>query len=218
MLAQGGILTRGNYRDWLRRQLREEPPVRRDGGRADRSDDARPQGARDRRICSARKFSIEYVRNEDHTVTLQTAANVGQVFLGTSMKCASCHDHFENPEWPQDRFLAFAGLFAPADLEHIRCEHEERPAPCRPAFPSTCPARRAKCPAELDGRLHLAAQLITDPANPRFAKSIVNRLWKRYLGLGLFEPVDDFRARRAAPAIPSCSTGWPTTSSSTAAT
>jgi hypothetical protein len=41
--------------------------------------------------------------------------------------------------------------------------------------------------------LHLAAQLITDPANPRFAKTIVNRLWKRYFGLGLFEPADDFR-------------------------
>ena len=30
-------------------------------------------------------------------------------------------------------------------------------------------------------------------ANPRFAKTVVNRLWKRYLGLGLFEPADDFR-------------------------
>ena len=48
-------------------------------------------------------------------------------------------------------------------------------------------------PDDLPGRLHLAAQLITDPANPRFAKTIVNRLWKRYLGLGLFEPADDFR-------------------------
>ncbi len=45
----------------------------------------------------------------------------------------------------------------------------------------------------MPARLHLAAQLITDPANPRFAKTIVNRLWKRYFGLGLFEPVDDFR-------------------------
>jgi hypothetical protein len=35
--------------------------------------------------------------------------------------------------------------------------------------------------------------LLTDPLNPRFAKTIVNRLWKRYLGLGLFEPADDFR-------------------------
>src|SRR5207249_2583442 len=48
-------------------------------------------------------------------------------------------------------------------------------------------------PGDLNGRLHLAAQLVTDPANPRFAKTIVNRLWKRYLGLGLFEPADDFR-------------------------
>ena len=42
------------------------------------------------------------------------------------------------------------------------------------------------------------AQSIIDPANPRFAKTIVNRLWKRYLGLGLFEPADDFRLDRAA--------------------
>ena len=39
--------------------------------------------------------------------------------------------------------------------------------------------------------------LLIDPANPRFARTIVNRLWKRYLGLGLFEPVDDFRLDRA---------------------
>ena len=38
------------------------------------------------------------------------------------MKCASCHDHFENPEWTQERFLGFAGLFAPHDLESIRCD------------------------------------------------------------------------------------------------
>src|SRR4030095_7068247 len=48
-------------------------------------------------------------------------------------------------------------------------------------------------PKTLEQRLHLAARLITDPANPRFAKTAVNRLWKRYLGLGLYEPVDDFR-------------------------
>ena len=44
----------------------------------------------------------------------------------------------------------------------------------------------------------MAAEFITDPANPRFAKAIVNRLWRRYLGLGLFEPIDDFRTDRPA--------------------
>jgi hypothetical protein len=138
------------------------------------------------------KFTIEYVRNDDLTATLQTAANVGQVFLGTSMKCASCHDHFENDEWPQDRFLAFAGLFAHSDLEHVRCELKSgRTVPA--AFPFKLPDVVADVPTDLPGRLHLVAQAITDPANPRFARTIVNRLWKRYLGLGLFEPADDFR-------------------------
>jgi hypothetical protein len=139
------------------------------------------------------RFSIQYVRNEDQTLTQQTAAAVGQVFLGTSMKCASCHDHFENNEWPQERFLAFAGLFAPADLEKIRCElHTGKIVPAR--FPFELPGGPADVPADVNGRLHVAARLITDPANPRFAATIVNRLWKRYLGWGLFEPVDDFRA------------------------
>ena len=141
--------------------------------------------------------TIQYVRNEDHTATLQTAANVGQVFLGTSMKCASCHDHFENAEWTQDRFLGFASLFAPRDLERIRCDVKSgRMVSAK--FPFDLPDVRGTAPKDLNGRLHFAAQLVTDPTNPRFAQTIVNRLWKRYLGLGLVEPVDDFRADRPA--------------------
>jgi hypothetical protein len=138
------------------------------------------------------KFAIEFVRNEDHTATLQTAAAVGQVFLGTSMKCASCHDHFENEEWPQERFLAFAGLFAPHDLEKIRCERKTGQT-IAARYPFELPGIEAGAPETLEARLHAAALWTTDPANPRFAQTIVNRLWKRYLGLGLVEPVDDFR-------------------------
>ena len=88
------------------------------------------------------QFSIEYVRNEDHTVTLQTAANVGQVFLGTSMKCASCHDHFENTEWPQDRFLAFAGTVCAERLGAHSLRDEKRQDWWPRRFRLTCPARR----------------------------------------------------------------------------
>ena len=42
-----------------------------------------------------------------------------------------------------------------------------------------------------DMREKLAA-LITSPQNRRFAKVIVNRLWRRYIGFGLVEPVDDW--------------------------
>jgi hypothetical protein len=36
------------------------------------------------------------------------------------------------------------------------------------------------------------AALITSPTNQRFAPVVVNRLWKRYMGAGLVEPVDDW--------------------------
>lgn len=191
VLSQGGILTRGNYRQWLLASFEQNRPF--DVMVAELIDPTMPrrQGAESKEVLGT-TYAIEFVRNEDHTVTLQTAANIGQVFLGTSMKCASCHDHFENGEWPQARFLAFAGLFAPQDLERIRCEHKTGEiVPAR--FPFEMTDASAEVPQDIAARLHLAAQLITDPANPRFAKTIVNRLWKRYFGLGLFEPVDDYR-------------------------
>jgi hypothetical protein len=191
VLAQGGIPTHGNYRQWLLESFAENKPY--DVMVAELLDPTMP-GRKPPQVedIFGTKYRIEYVRNEDHTVTLQTAANVGQVFLSTSMKCASCHDHFENTEWTQERFLGFAGLFAAHDLERIRCDvHSGQYVPAR--FPFELPGAPEAVPTKLAARLHFAAQLVTDPANDRFAKSIVNRLWKRYLGLGLFEPADDYR-------------------------
>jgi hypothetical protein len=189
--TQGGIPTRGNYHDWIYHSFETNRPF--DVMVAELLDPAMPRRKQaDTQDILGLKYRIEYVRNDDYTDTLQTASNVGQVFLGTGMKCASCHDHFENREWTQDRFLGFAGLFAPEDLEFIRCEVKSgRRVPAK--FPFEMSGVPTNVPSELDGRLHLLAQLIVDPANPRFAPTIVNRLWKRYLGLGLFEPVDDFR-------------------------
>lgn len=193
---QGGIPTRGNYREWIFESLENNRPY--DVMVAELLDPTMPrrQAAATEDIFGV-PHTIQYIRNENHTATLQSAANVGQVFLGTSMKCASCHDHFENAEWTQDRFLGFASLFAPTDLERIRCDLKSgQIVPAK--FPWDLPGIQATVPTDLNSRLHLAAQLVTDPTNPRFAKTIVNRLWKRYLGLGLVEPADDFRADRAA--------------------
>jgi YHS domain-containing protein len=192
---QGGVPTRGSYRDWIFRNFEKNKPF--DVLAAELIDPSMP-GHQPSTVADAngRKSRIGFVLNETHKDTLQTAANVAQVFLGTSMKCASCHNHFENPEWPQARFLGFAGMFSASDLERIRCE-----APSgdfiAAAFPFEIPGAPTDVPADLNGRLRRAAQLLTDPANPRFARAIVNRLWKRYLGLGLFEPADDFRLDRA---------------------
>jgi len=35
---------------------------------------------------------------------------------------------------------------------------------------------------------------MTSPKNPYFARTLVNRMWRNFMGRGLVEPVDDFRA------------------------
>lgn len=177
----GGVNTRGNYDAWIYKSLADDLPF-----------DVMAIQLLDPTVAG---HPAGYVRNRNHVETIQSAADTAQVFLGTGMKCASCHSHFENKEWPQTRFLGFAGLFAPDDLELIRCEKKSGkfvPA----AFPFDVPGAPTDVPKDVNARLHLVAQLVTDPTNPRFARAIVNRLWKRYIGLGLFEPVDDYRADR----------------------
>ena len=191
----GGIASRGNHRDWIFASFATNKPF--DLFVAELIDPTLP-GYRKPIISEAnsKRVVAAYIQNETHLETIQSAANVGQVFLGTGMKCASCHSHFLNKEWPQARFLAFAGMFAPKDLELIRCEKPSGQF-IAAKFPFELPGVPDTAPAEMDQRLHRVAQLLVDPANPRFAKTLVNRLWKRYLGLGLFEPQDDFRLDRA---------------------
>ncbi len=187
----GGIGTRGNHRDWIFDSFKKNKPF--DLFVAELIDPTLP-GYRAPKYFepNGNKVMSGYVKNMTHEETLQTAANVGQVFLGTGMKCASCHSHFLNKEWPQARFLSFAGLFAPHDLELIRCEKKSGQI-IEAKFPFDLPNAPNETPTDVTNRLHRVAQLLIDPTNPRFSKAIVNRLWKRYVGLGLFEPVDDFR-------------------------
>lgn len=53
-----------------------------------------------------------------------------------------------------------------------------------------------------DGKERFAAW-ITSPENPRFTSVIVNRMWKRIMGTGLYEPVDEFvePEKTASPAL-----------------
>lgn len=192
----GGVATHGNYSDFIYNSFLENKPY--DLMVAELLDPTLPGHQKSSTANANGKINvIGFIRNDDHKDTIQTAANTAQVFLATGMKCASCHSHFLNKEWPQKRFTAFAGLFGTNDLELIRCEkHSGQFVPA--AFPFELPDVPATAPKDLNGRLHYLTTLLIDPTNPRFAKAIVNRLWKRYLGLGLFEPVDDFRLDRPA--------------------
>ncbi|MDP8980684.1 MAG: PSD1 and planctomycete cytochrome C domain-containing protein [Acidobacteriota bacterium] len=193
----GGFVRHGDYSQWIFDGFVKNKPY--DIFAAELIDPTMPgyQKPKPQTLDGGRTAFPQYVLNSSHLETIQTASNVAQTFLGTGMKCASCHDHFLSREWPQARFLAFAGMFAAHDLEVIRCEAKTGSFVAA-KFPFNLPDAPADAPRDATARLHRVAQLLTDPTNDRFSKTIVNRLWKRYLGLGLFEPADDFRADRAS--------------------
>jgi hypothetical protein len=135
---------------------------------------------------------------------------VGQAFLGLEMKCARCHDAPYHDFRQEDLFSLAAMLkrspqqvpktsSIPGGADAVASllvEVTLKPGTTvEPAWTfgdrltNEIPAGLLRTPD--DSRERLAA-LVTSPANPRFARVIVNRLWRRYLGRGLVEPVDDW--------------------------
>jgi hypothetical protein len=127
--------------------------------------------------------------NASQTPPIQAAQNISQVFLASSLKCASCHDSFINERKLSEAY-GLASFFSPTNLEMHRCDKPTgKIMPPRfflPGLGDVAPT------ADLATRHRAIAEMVTRPKNPRFARTLVNRLWKRLLGRGLFEPVDDF--------------------------
>lgn len=143
------------------------------------------------------------------------ALTVAQVFLGTRLHCAQCHNHpFDR--WSQEDYHDWAAVFARIQFKVLRNDrrdendsHEfkgeqvvylaargevENPRTGRPARPrwlgeTHSPA--APAPGKGDELDALAAWITR---HPDFARVLVNRAWFHLMGRGLVDPVDDFRA------------------------
>ena len=119
---------------------------------------------------------------------MQAAQNVAQVFMGTNLKCASCHNSFVN-YWKLEDAYSLAAIFANDGLELHRCDKPTgKPAQMRFIFPEL---GRIDAKAPTAQRLQQLATLMTAEPNGRLRRVIVNRLWARLLGRGLVEPLDD---------------------------
>jgi hypothetical protein len=134
---------------------------------------------------------------------------LAKAFLAVELKCARCHDAPHHPYLQKNTFQLAALLGrAPQTVPKTstvplraggrqpRVEITLKPgARVDPAWPfpqlvpPQVPDTFLRNPQ--DHRERLAA-LLTSPDNQRFARVMVNRLWKRYLGRGLVEPVDDW--------------------------
>ena len=130
------------------------------------------------------------------------ATNVSQVFLGVRIECARCHNH-PWEKWTQEDFWGFAAFFGRMGIKDTY-ENDESEVTLKPAGEVISPKTKKRvAPKYLDGPFETErldedvreklAKWITAAENPWFARAIVNRVFKYYMGRGIVEPLDDFR-------------------------
>jgi Protein of unknown function (DUF1553)/Protein of unknown function (DUF1549)/Planctomycete cytochrome C len=125
--------------------------------------------------------------NASQVVELQFAQNIGQVFFGANLKCASCHDSFID-HWKLDDAYGMAAIIADRPLAEHRCDKPTgKTAGPKFLFPELG-AIDPKAPKAK--RLERLAELTTSPENGRFSRAIANRIWHRLMGHGIVHPVD----------------------------
>ncbi len=123
-------------------------------------------------------------------------------FLGTSITCARCHNH-PLEKWTQDQYWQMANLFSRVGLKNGERAGEvivqanvtgDALHPRRGVAMPPTPLDGEAMPLDStdDRRAHFVNWL-TAPKNPYFAKALVNRVWKNFLGRGLVEAEDDLR-------------------------
>ncbi|MDA1229837.1 MAG: DUF1553 domain-containing protein [Planctomycetota bacterium] len=134
--------------------------------------------------------------------------DTAQLFLGLRIQCARCHHHpFE--KWSQDDYYGMAAFYGrvgkktipngAATMRDRRVFHNEgvatasNPRSGKALKPTGLGTDAYDIPADQDPRVKLA-DWMSDPENPFFARSLVNRYWKHFFSRGIVEPEDDMRA------------------------
>ncbi len=156
---------------------------------------------------------------------VERAEAAAQVFLGTRLQCAQCHNH-PYERWTQDDYHDWTGVFARVSyqvLENRRRDDNDghefigeqvvfltnklahtNPRTSQPAKPrflgeeSSLAARIKAQGTNQPDELETLSRWLTRPDQPRFARAQVNRIWFHLMGRGLVDPVDDFRATNPA--------------------
>ncbi|MCC2671081.1 MAG: hypothetical protein K0Q72_3552, partial [Armatimonadetes bacterium] len=143
---------------------------------------------------------------------------VAQAFLGQNLACARCHDAPHHPFKQRDLFQIASMLSGKAEkvpttstvrfvegfrkpLVQVTLETGKPVAPEWP-FTGLVPATafHVPSPGTAPASRRRLAELIVSPENERFAQVMANRVWKRYMGLGIVEPADDWN--NAEPSHP----------------
>jgi hypothetical protein len=130
---------------------------------------------------------------------------LSRVLLGVQITCAQCHDH-PFADWKQDDYWGTAAFFSKVKHQYERIEKVEhygvsemgdrKPIMTPPSFKQVEPTFLGGLRPKLDPArpyLPVFVDWLASAENPYFARAFANRLWRKLMGRGLVEPVDDLR-------------------------
>lgn len=168
-----------------------------------------------REVVTARGSSVENGATNFfalHQAPEDMAENASQAFLGLSIGCAKCHNH-PLEKWTNDQYYAFANLFSRVrakgwggdprsgdgkrTLVTVASGELIQPRTGKPQPPTPLDSEPLAFDSEVDRREYLADWLVSRD-NSLFSRSITNRVWRNYFGVGLVEQVDDMRSSNPA--------------------
>ncbi len=192
----------GPFRFWLHESLADNKPFDRFVTELIRMDGSR-------RFGGPAGFAMA---TQNDVPMAAKAQIIGRAFLGLNMTCARCHDAPFHDHKQQDLFALAAMLdrkplrvpktsSVPGDEEslasmivEVTLKPGSQVAPAWTFSELIDDQSFSEAVAATDDSRERLAALITSPHNARFAEVIVNRMWKRYFGRGLVEPVDDWHS------------------------
>lgn len=119
---------------------------------------------------------------------MQAAQGISQVFMGVNLKCASCHNSFINEYTLEDAY-GLAAVYASGPLEIAECDKLTGDLAKVKFLYGELGAIDAN--ADPAKRKQQLADILTGKRNGRLARTLVNRLWQRFMGHGLVESVDE---------------------------
>jgi hypothetical protein len=146
--------------------------------------------------------TANFYTSAEPVTAMKTAEDFAQVFLGTRIQCAQCHNHpFD--QWTMDDYYGFASFFSGVSMRRgiegrevivynnnsaKPVEHLVDSRPMAPKFlGGETPDVAGKDPR------HALAQWLTAPDNLAFRETMSNIIWSHFFGRGIAEPFDDVR-------------------------
>ena len=148
------------------------------------------------RFDSVAFFTTKQIKPEN------LAAATSRMFMGIRIECAQCHNH-PYDSWKQEQFWGYAAFFAGIERTNRNDdaigtvkEVFDRRELSIPDHDSVVQATyldgtQPKWKSQVSSR-RILAEWMTAKQNPYFARSVVNRLWGHFFGVGIVDPIDDF--------------------------